>query len=379
MKIVSCFVKTFKENLRDWKILVTVFAIAPFFVYMMYFYLLAPGASAHTVLVLNEDKGDYSKGLIDAWEKLATEDGKPMLAVRPVYTQDEARDLVKGKAGDVWVTIPAGFSDTLESRIETGNGPKAELVNYGYAGNVKYVTAASLVDYAASGYVDSLASVSSPLAISYVSAGTVRDQGEFDLYVPALLVLAIIMILFTTGASIVREVEKGTIARLTLSRLTSVEFMVALGANQVVIGISCLLLALLAGVSVGYRSDGSVFLVALVGSATSFAVVGIGIITSCFIKNMFGLLTLGCFPMFAMMFFSDCFIPMPRIVLLEIAGNTLFLNDFLPTATATRALQKVLVYGSGIGDIAFELVWILVLSSLLFAIGIILFKKKYGY
>jgi hypothetical protein len=39
----------------------------------------------------------------------------------------------------------------------------------------------------------------------------------------------------------------------------------------------------------------------------------------------------------------------------------------------------VLVYGSGFADIAFELGWMLILSCILFAIGVLLFRRKYGY
>jgi ABC-2 type transport system permease protein len=380
MKAVSCFIKTFKENIRDWKILIIVFVFAPFFVYMMHFYLQAPGASVYTVLVLNEDgNGEYSRGLVEEWKNLRTEDDKPMLKILSVKKTEEAHKLIKEKSGDLFVTIPGNFSPAFTRYLETRKGILPGLRNYGDRSNVKFIMAASLVDYTAFAYIGSLTGTESPLSIAYESAGILKQASEFDMYVPALLVLSIIMILFTTGASIIREVEKGTIARLALSRLSSFEFMGALSLNQIIIGIACLLLTLLAGISVGYRSGGSILLVILIGTVTCFAVIGISLITVCFIKNMFGLLTLGCFPFFIMMFFSDCFMPMPKIDLFEIAGNKLFLNDFLPTATATRALQKVLVYGSGFADIAFELGWMLILSCILFAIGVLLFRRKYGY
>ena len=53
-----------------------------------------------------------------------------------------------------------------------------------------------------------------PMSMNYKYAGRGKLSTEFDLYVPALLVLSIIMILFTAGASIVREIEKDTITRL---------------------------------------------------------------------------------------------------------------------------------------------------------------------
>lgn len=89
--------------------------------------------------------------------------------------------------------------------------------------------------------------------------------------------------------------------------------------------------------------------------------------------------TLGCFPFFILMFFSDCFMPLPKINLFNLAGNQIYLNDVLPTATATRALSKILNYNSGFSDISFELIWIFALSLIYFFFGIWLFRKKYKY
>jgi ABC-2 type transport system permease protein len=370
MKLIECFIKTLKENIRDWKILILVIVFAPFFVYLFYFYLQASGASSCTVLVLNEDtNGLYSEELIGQWSGMTSDEGKAMVIVRPVFEIEEARKLIRGKEGDLLVIIPKDFSLSFERYLATGEGSLSPFESYGDMGNARSVTAASLIDYAAYDYVGERTGTASPLAINYESAGSQKAASDFDLYVPALLVLSIIMIFFTAGASIVREVEKDTIMRLALSRLTSFEFMAALSLNQVLIGIACMLVTLLASFSVGYKTDGSILVMIVVGVAASYAVVSISLITACFIRNMFGLLTLGCFPFFIMMFFSDCFSPMPKINLIEIAGNQLFLNDLLPTATATRALQKVTVYGAGFADIA----------SVLFAIGILLFRRKYRY
>jgi ABC-2 type transport system permease protein len=155
--------------------------------------------------------------------------------------------------------------------------------------------------------------------------------------------------------------------------------MTALSLNQIIIGLICLLLTFLAALSVGYRTTGSVPLLLLVGALTCFSVISISIITSCFIKTMFGLLTLGCFPFFILMFFSDCFLPLPKIDIFSIAGNQVYLNDILPTATATRAFNKILNYDAGLSDLVFEIVWILAISFVYYFIGIWLFIRKYRY
>jgi len=252
MKTISCFIKTLKENIRDWKILILVLLFAPFFVYLMHFYYL-----------------------------------------------------------------------------------NAE------------------------------------------SAGISAD--DFNAYIPAMLVMGIIMIIFTTGASIVREIEKDTITRLSLSKLNSPGFMTAVSMNQIIIGLLCLILTLFAAFSIGYKTSGSILLFFLTGILTCFSVISISIITACFIRTMFGLLTLGCFPFFILVFFSDCFFPVPKINLVRLAGNQVYLTDILPTATGTRVFNEILNHSAGFPDIRFEILWILVLSLAYFVIGVLLFRRKYRY
>ena len=380
MKIITNFIKTFKENIRDWKILIMVIVFAPFFVYLMNSYLGQAGSATYNVAVLNLDKsGNLSKGLVAEWQKVKAEDGKHILNILPVDDSEMAKKMVRNKDADIFITIPEDFTSSFQKYRDTRKGMLSSLVSYGEQSDVKYIMAASLVDYTSYNYIGLKAGINNPLSIKFESAGNKKKVSEFDLYVPALLVLSVIMIIFTAGASIIREIEKETITRLALSRLSSFEFMTALSLNQILIGIGSLLLTLLAAISVGYRTSGSIPLFLLIGSITCFSVVGISIITSCFINNMFGLLTIGCFPFFVMMFFSDCVMPLPKINILNILGNQIYLNDILPTATATRALNKVLIYNSGFTDIQFELLWMIIVSCIYFGIGVLLFKRKYKY
>ena len=380
MKTLACFIKTFKENLRDWKILILAIVFAPFFIYMMYMYLGDSGSSAYNVVLINnENKGIFSNELIGEWEKIKTENGKPVLKIKTITDSLTAMTMIKNKDADLFITIPEDFSDSFNKFIINGKGSLSPLKSYGDQANMKYMVAASFVDYTTFSFISRKTGIEIPFNVKYEFAGRGKSLNEFDLYVPAFLVLSIIMMLFTAGASIVREVEKDTITRLALSKLKSAEFMTALSLNQIIIGLICLLLTLLASFTVGYTTSGSIPLLFLVGALTCFSVISISIITACFIKTMFGLLTLGCFPFFILMFFSDCFLPLPKINFFSLAGHQVYVNDILPTATATRAFNKILNYDSGFSDVSFEILWILALSLIYFFIGVWLFKKKYKY
>jgi ABC-2 type transport system permease protein len=147
--------------------------------------------------------------------------------------------------------------------------------------------------------------------------------------------------------------------------------------NQVLIGVAALALTYAAALSCGYRSPGSLVLVLLVGAVTTLSVVAIGVLTAAFLKSMFELLTVGTFPFFILMFFSECMFPLPKIPVLRIAAHTLYANDVLPTSLGVKAFNKVLNAGGGLGDIAFELGAILVLTVVYFALGIVLFRRRH--
>ena len=80
MKTLTCFIKTFIENLRDWKILIIAIVFAPFFIYLMYMYMGDSGSLVYNVALLNNDKkGSFANELIGEWQKMKTENGKPVL------------------------------------------------------------------------------------------------------------------------------------------------------------------------------------------------------------------------------------------------------------------------------------------------------------
>ncbi len=377
---MACFIKTLRENLRDWKILILAVVFAPFFIYMYYAYMgNGRQASYNIVLVSEERAGRFTEELITEWERLRDDDGRQFLNILSVTDQAVAREMIKNREADLFITVPEGFTDSLQMYL-TGISPVPPAIHsYGDQSNIRYMTATSLADYAIFSLIRSVTGITIPVHISYSHAGQGKSHNEFDIYVPALLILSLIMILFTSGASIVREIEKDTITRLALSGLRPAGFITALSLNQVIIGLICLMLTYLAALSVGFHSSGSIPLLLLVGAVTCLSVVSISIIVSGFIRSMFGLLTLGTFPFFILVFFSDCFMPLPRIDLFRLAGQQVYLNDILPTATAARAFNKILNFDAGLKDVLFETAWIAALSMVYYFISLRLFRRRQGY
>jgi ABC-2 type transport system permease protein len=232
-------------------------------------------------------------------------------------------------------------------------------------------------DYIAHVYTTSVTMTQLPLTVDFQSLGTSRTLSDFDLYVPALLVLALIMVLFTAAATLIKEVDKGTMSRLMLSQLTTPELLTAVSFNQVIIGVSALLLAFLAALSVGYKTEGSLLALLIVGAISALSVVAISVLVAAFLKSIFELLTIGCFPFFILMFFSDVLFPLPKITLFHLAGNIVYLNDILPTTLTVSAFNGILNYGAGLDEVIFELGAILLLTAFYFALGSWFFQRRH--
>ncbi len=383
MRALAFLHKTFLENLREWKILSMVLVFAPFFVYLMwgYFHATVP---AYQLLVIDHDDsvaGDEailgSRDLVEIWRQAEHSDGEAVFEVSLTRDLAGAVEALKTREADLLVEIPDDFSLKIH-QFASGEGlSPALLTNHSEASNPRGTMAMAMSDYVAFTAVATATQTPSPLDVRIESVGGGEQPSEFDLYVPALLMLAIIMVMFTAAATLIKEVDKRTISRLVLSRLTIFELLAAVSANQVLIGVVALALAYGSALTVGYHSEGSLLAVLVVGALATLSVVAISVVVAAFMRTIFELLTVGCFPFFILMFFSDCMFPLPKITVGAIHGFTFYATDLLPTAMAVRAFNRILNHGAGLGDVWVELLCIAALTAGYFAIGAWLFTRRH--
>jgi ABC-2 type transport system permease protein len=137
-----------------------------------------------------------------------------------------------------------------------------------------------------------------------------------------------------------------------------------------------MLLTLLVAIALGFNYQGSIWSALLVGGITAVAVVGIGLIVAAYSKSVSQAFIIANFPLIFFMFFSGAVYPIPRIILFRIAGLNISLYDLLPPTHAVMALNKILTLGSGLGDVLYEIISLIVLSLLYYLIGIWLFQRR---
>jgi ABC-2 type transport system permease protein len=213
--------------------------------------------------------------------------------------------------------------------------------------------------------------------IGYVEKplGASAARTEFETYVPGTLIFAVILLIFLAAMTVAREIETGTLRRLQLTPMSSLDYLGGVTAALVLVGTAAFALAFACALAVGFRSQGSVWAALLVGAVTCLSVIGLGMVVASFTRTVSQAFIVANFPMAMMMFFSGVIYPLPKIVLFTLGGHEIGLYDILPPTHAVVALNKILSLGAGLGQVTYELSALAILSVMYFAVGAWMFRR----
>jgi ABC-2 type transport system permease protein len=380
MRLWSVFRKSAREQWRDPLTLSLVLIFAPLVV-LLYRLFFPTGSTTYTVLVLNQDAGvpQLTGQVWNAGAELLTElqqvtyaDGSPMLVVEPVADRATGEARIKNRTAHVVLIIGPEFSRALQA------GALSDTTTVTFVGDLTqpyYAVAAVLTNSAFEAYVKATLGQPMPIRVTEEPLGASGARTEFENYVPGLLIFAVILLVFSAPMAVAREVEAGTLRRLQITRLRSLDFLGGITVTQMIVGVAALLLALLVAVLLGFRSQGPLWAAILIGAIASLSVIGVGLIVACFSRTVTQAFLLANFPLAFFMFFSGAMFPVPRLTVFWLGGQSVALFDVLPTSHAVIALQKIFVLGASLSDVLYELIALTALSGLYFAIGVWLFKR----
>jgi ABC-2 type transport system permease protein len=372
------------ESFRDWKLLSLTLTFAPFFVLLMYAYL-GTSAPVYHIAVVNLDAGAVStdgaqvnegEAFLAALRLVRSESGETILRVREAE-ESEADALLESRRADVVMVVPEGFSESIVAFREGRSFEPVPVRSRGDPGNPDYIMAAVWADMTVMAFVEYTSELESPVTLSPETVTGSSSLTDFDLYVPGLIILAPMMLMFTAAGALIREKDKGTIIRLRLSNLRVFEWLTAVSTTQVIVGVLAVALTYLTAWGVGYRSNGSLLILLVVAALASLSVMAFSVLVAAYLRTVFDLVTVGCFPFFILMFFSGGMFPLPGTTLFHLGDRAVQLNEILPTTHAIMALNRVMSFGSGLGDIAYELVAMLILTVAFFAVGTWIFTRRH--
>jgi ABC-2 type transport system permease protein len=236
--------------------------------------------------------------------------------------------------------------------------------------------AAVMVMTVSDNYISTVTKEIRPIQFIEVTLGNSKTRTEFENYVPALFIFAIILVIFQAAMTPAREVESGTLRRLRLTRLNSFEFLGGITLWLLIIALVEAALTFAVAVACGFHSQGSIWLAILVGAITSLSIIGVGMIVAAFSNTVSQAFIIANFPLGLFMFMSGVIYPLPRTPIFTLFDHTVAIYDLLPTTHAVLGLNKIFTLGFGFKDILFELSALTFLSVIYFVAGVWIFQKR---
>lgn len=355
--------------------LTLVFAPALVLLYLMVFPETAP---SYGVVVVDADRGATAADgtgivagddVIAALRGFAGADGKTALVVRTAESVDAAREVVADREAEAILVLPADFSERVAAlAADADAGP----VPYTLSGDLtapKYLVAAVLTDSAVQGEVAELTGRSAPAQATEEALGGSATRSEFEIYVPGLIVFSVIMLVFLAAMLVAREFESGGMRRLRLTRMTGTDYVVGTSAVLTLLGASAVALTFLTAWACGFGSKGPLWVAGLLLLLATLSVVGVGMVTAALARTVVKAFVIANFPLAVLMFFSGAMFPMPRITWFEIAGHPVGPFELLAPTHAVTGLSKVVTMGAGFGDVWFELVSLVILTTICLLTG----------
>ena len=373
MKLLGIIIKNTKEQIRNYKVLLLSLVMGPFFIFV-YYVITSTSEQKYTLLIVEENSLNKSENtsLVAFFQQQITSNKQIPFEVKNIENRQKAIDLLSDKKADALVVLPDSFIDKLQKKETT---PEVEFV--GDLTNTAYLLSAVFASDILTAYVHQQTHTQPSVKVHETALGQSGSVSEFDMLVPGILIVSIIMLMFTASIAFVSEVENKTILRLRLSKITALEFLGGITVVQTLVGVFSLLLTLITAQLLGFQYNDKLTIVILVAAFTSISIISFSLIIAAFTRSATEVLVVGNFPMFLFMFFTGAAFPLPGNPLFSIAGYPISLQGLMTPTHAISALNKTLILNSPFLEIIPELIAIVLLTILYFIVGAVFFKRRH--
>ncbi len=378
--IWSIFIKSIREQIRNFWILILTVSMAPFFVFV-YFLINEASQPHYRALIVNLDQGfERKEGLINVGSSvlpnfqsyLASQENIP-LSIHSAATREIAAKKIETRKADVLLVIPANFSQSILAEIPSA--PEIEIV--GNISSTGYLISAVWLSELLNDFMAQQTGQERLFTIKETALGLSGQVDEFELWMPGMLILSIIMLMFSATIAIIVEVDQGTILRLKLSGMEAWQFLIGVGFSQVLVGLIAIFLTLAAATSLGFELRGSILSFLLITVLTSISMVAFSLILAAVTRSVTDVLVVGNFPLFLFMFFSGAAFPLSPKAWFYLGDYGVSWQSLMSPAPAISALQKISIMGVGLDDIQGELLALTLMTAIYFAIGLWGFQRRH--
>lgn len=408
MKFISIAVKDFKELIRDRRGLFFILLFPIFFMMIFGFAFGGMGQenTPHNIAIVNYDNGttlptggtfNFGNNLTNVIKDSTYSNSDVKLFNVTETSESNADSLLKQRTVDAELIIPSNFSASMASQIANSTGLQSNLANTvsspiirGDEGYSNFFASESELNGVITGYQTGIVNVyknqlaGTPGAepVKYVNVTLQGISGtqsftQFDFLAPGMMVFAILLLATTIAAILTREVESGTLERLKMSKMRSFDLLFGgLIPWSLVAGAQVVILLTVA-VMLGLHWQGginSVILAFIIGIIGGVASIALAMIIASFAKNDRQAANLGTLIVVPISFLVGAFFPLPK-VFVSVLGHTFQIYEIIPWTHTMDALRGVLLYGEGINEVAYQIELSLILTVILFIIGVFLYSR----
>jgi len=382
MRLFLVFRKGIREQIRDYWILLMTVVMAPFFI-VIYYLMAETEDPEYDVILVNLDRGaEHDEGFLNLGDSILTyarvlSGLEEMLNITAIGSRELAIEKLQSRKADVVVVLPVDLSASVASS-PASRGPPSQIELVGDVTQMEYIIGAVWSEELINRYILEVAKIQMPITWSETTLGFSGARSYFELYLPGLLILAIIMIIFSASSAMVRESESRTLERLRISRLTTLEFLGGISLVQILVALFSLLLAVLTALALGYTLiPGTLWFILLISILTALSMISFSLLVAAMCRSVKEVAIIGTFPLFLLMFFTGAAFPVTGGRLFTIGSYQVMLNDILSPKFAVEALNKVLIRGLDVKDTIPEMIALLVLTGLYFITGTWLFRRRH--
>ncbi|MBP7733582.1 MAG: ABC transporter permease [Caldisericia bacterium] len=391
--------KDLTEFPRD-KMRLVVFLIMPIFMMILTGFIFPNQSSIKDIPIgiVNSDP-KVGNQLKEALSNIEMTKGNKAFIVKEYKTVDQVKEAIKKQDVNGALIIPEDFSNVITSSkqakitiIEDQSSPQISKTTTSVLSKVVEMFGQKI----GSQKVETLLSRNSQSgkpdtsiqqmptsgqsdASSYITPISVEVKGliegetnYFDFVAPGIIAMIVLTAVLTgLAASVSVEREHGTLDGILIAPISRLSIIMGKALSQSVRGlIQGALVLLLAMVLFGVHINGSLFLVTFILILGIFSFVGLGILVSASAAQQESAMQVLSMVQFPMLFLSGVFFPIQQM-----PAFMQVISKCVPLTYAVDALRKVMILGAGIGDVAKELVILVLFGAVTLIIAVPLFKK----
>jgi len=384
MKIADIVLKSLKEQARSIWILLLTLSMGPFFIFV-YFLIIETSKPQYNILLINNDEGvevaetniNHGGIFIDYFKSLKSDTVAMPFKIETIEDQLSGIERVKKRKSDALIIINSSFSSAIEKQKNNDNTSAPGIEIFGDLTSTNYLISAIWANEALNQYIINATNSKRIIEVKETALGISGRINDFDMIVPGILIVSIIMLMFTASIAFVAEVENKTIMRLKLSKLSAIEFLGGISIVQLLVGLTSIILTLITAIILGFNYSGSVLIMIAIAAITSLSIIAFSLVIAALTRSANEVLVVGNFPIFLFMFFTGAAFPLRSEPIFSVAGYPITLQGFMSPSHAISALNKTLIMNMDMVSIIPEITAILILTIIYFIIGAAIFKHRH--